>query len=104
MNKIHEDLNPYKYEFDNKEIEAMGKELADLIHQKKKLEEQKSAILLDMNSKIKDIIEIVENTAKLIKNGFEMREPQQGEIVFKDGSSPEEGLTESEADRLAEAE
>jgi len=101
---VHPDLNPYKYEFTHEEIEILGKRLAGLIADKVKAQENKSAVTAKYNAEIKDLDTDIAEVAGHIRKGYEMREPQQGEIVFKDGDGPEEGLTDTDADRLMEGE
>jgi hypothetical protein len=99
--QLHEDLNPYKYEFSHEEMEILGMRLAGLVDQVKSVKDSKAAIAASYGAQIKELQEEMGLVAKNIRDGFEMREPEQGQIVFKGGSRPEEGLTEEEADRLA---
>ena len=101
VQELHEDLNPYKYDFSHEEIEEMGKTLAVLVEKKKDVEAAKAVIAATYGKQVKEIQEELAALAKKIRDGHEMREPEQGQIVFRDGSSPEEGLTEADAERLA---
>ena len=63
-----------RYQFEDHEIEQMGKDLSEIVQSHAELEEEKRSVVKSYNESLKAKMNIIHETAKKINDGEEDRE------------------------------